>query len=1322
MDTGRKLTRVRKVLKRFLPGNSLREDDRDTRSKAPQQGQIQSNVPMECGPAAAEGEQIQPRDSDVRDTEQDPGTGTSEATVCQPRDSDVRDTDQDPGTSTSEATVCQSRDSDVRDTDQDPGTSTSEATVCQPRDSDVRDTDQDPGTGTSEATVCQPRDSDVRDTDQDPGTSTSEATVCQPRDSDVRDTDQNPGTSTSEATVCQPRDSDVRDTDQDPGTSTSEATVYQPRDSDVRDTDQDPGTSTSEATVCQPRDSDVRDTDQDPGTGTSEATVCQPRDSDVRDTDQDPGTGTSEATVCQPRDSDVRDTDQDPGTSTSEVTVCQLGSSLNTELSSVQQGVGGKLSWVRKVLKRVLPGNSLREDDRDTRSKAPQQGQIESNVPMECGPAAAEPRDSDVRGTDQDPGTSTSEATVCQLGSSLNTELSSPQQGAEPEFTIHDLLAQGEEYRLYQLTKFYGDRLKQAIEEKVERLGWMLTKEGHFSREESDKVTELTEKGNRTESSRLFLSLVMGKGSRVRRAMWESFVTWRTELPKLDRILREIQELGPDPQEYMNIGQGLSELPTQLKDVQQKHKETLKAETETLRVNTILMREKVKVFQLVDRYTELTVISTVRDRTLVEHELLARGRDHEECREEHLRRELEKIRTDQLFQSSFSRSKSKSGSSAAVAGVPGIGKTTMVQKIVYDWATGKIFQQFQFVFSFKFRNLNSINCRINLRELILDQYPDFGNVLREVWKNPEGLLFIFDGLDEYTHNIDFADSRRDTEPKHQCPDPEWWCEVSDIVYSLIQGKLLPGCSVLVTTRPTALHLLEKAEISVWAEILGFVGEERKEYFIRHFEDQTVAEAVFKHVKENEILYTMSYNPSYCWILALALGPFFTQRVRDPQRVPKTITQLYSYYIYNILKNHGREIENPRDVFLRVGQMAFRGVSKKKIVFTDGDLINYNLQPSQFLSGFLMELLEREDSARSVVYTFPHLTIQEFVAAVAQFLNPHPGDILKFLTEAHNTTDGRFEVFLRFVAGLSNPMTARGLEEFLGPFPHQTTCRVIDWVKEEVKRQSGNTWSEAGKRSLLNTLHYLFESQNRGLAQAALGSVETLSFSGMTLTPVDCAVLSHDIGLCDTIKHLDLAVCHIQCEGIQWLGPGLHKCRELRLSGNELGDSGVKLVSAALRNPECKIQKLELDSVGLTDSGAEDLVSALSTKPALTELDLSGNKLGDSGVKLVSEALRNPECKVQKLRLNHVGLTDSGVEDLVSALSTNPSLIELDLVSNSLTDRSVPALRHLLLTLPSLKQIRLRNYVFSEAANRFSETGWEELESLREPRPGLTVTV
>ncbi|XP_067835603.1 NACHT, LRR and PYD domains-containing protein 3-like [Heptranchias perlo] len=897
----------------------------------------------------------------------------------------------------------------------------------------------------------------------------------------------------------------------------------------------------------------------------------------------------------------------------------------------------------------------------------------------------------------------------------------------DPNTAITEFLTKCDDYHLFQLTKFYRDRLEQAIEEVVDGVSSLLTYEWNFSGQEHRKVVDLVEKGNRADSSKLLLNLVMEKGSRARRVNWESFVKMHHAVPKLDKILKEMQELGPDPFDYMNIGRGLSEIPSHLKDIQQKHKETLRVQTETLRVNTILIKEKVKIFQLVTLYTELTVISTVRDRTLVEHELLARGRDHEEWRKKHLRRELEKIRTDQLFQNCFSQrgslfqkmksffQRSSSGSSAAVSGVAGIGKTTMVQKIVYDWATGKIYPHFQFVFSFKFRHLNAINCRINLRNLILDLYPYFGNILGELWKNPEGLLFIFDGLDEFKDSIDFADNRRNTEPQYMCTDPEDWCEVSDIVYSLIQHKLLPGCSVLVTSRPTALHLLEKAEIRVWAEILGFVGEERKEYFNKLFEDQAVAAAVFKHVEENEILYTMCYNPSYCWILGLSLGPFFTQRDRKQQRVPKTITQLYSFYIYNILKNHGREIESPRDVLLKIGEMAFTGVSDKKIVFRNGDLIKYNLQPSQFLSGFMMELLERDDSAQSVVYTFPHLTIQEFVAALAQFLTPDPGDIRKLLREAHSKEDGRFEIFLRFVVGLSSSQSARPLEEFLGPFLHQTICRVIDWVKEKVEGQIGKTASQTGKRDLLNTFHYLFESQNKTLARVTVGSVEILIFSELRLTPIDCAVLSHVIGICHTIKELNLEECSILCEGLQRLGPVLHKCQVLRLGSNNLEDSGVKLLSAALRNPDCKIQETWLKDNDLTDSCTEDLSSALRTNRSLTVLHLSYNKLGDSGVKRLSAALRNPDCKIQKLGLDGVGLTDFCTEDLVSALSANRSLTGLNLESNSFTDRSVPALRSLILTCRRLEWIWL-------GANQFSLNGKKHLKSLQESRPGLRVGV
>ncbi|XP_067836487.1 NACHT, LRR and PYD domains-containing protein 3-like [Heptranchias perlo] len=134
-----------------------------------------------------------------------------------------------------------------------------------------------------------------------------------------------------------------------------------------------------------------------------------------------------------------------------------------------------------------------------------------------------------------------------------------------------------------------------------------------------------------------------------------------------------------------------------------------------------------------------------------------------------------------------------------------------------------------------------------------------------------------------------------------------------------------------------------------------------------------------------------------------------------------------------------------------------------------------------------------------------------------------------------------------------------------------------------------------------------------------------------------------------------------------------------------------------------------------DSGAEDLSSALSTNRSLTVLNLGGNKLGDSGVKLLSAALRNPDCKIQELCLADVGLIDSCIEDLASALRTNRSLTDLSLGSNFFTDRSVPALRSVILTCRSLEWIWLWG-------NKFSSNAKNQLKSLQDTRPRLSVEV
>uniref|UniRef100_A0A4W5K1B1 SPRY-associated domain-containing protein n=1 Tax=Hucho hucho TaxID=62062 RepID=A0A4W5K1B1_9TELE len=91
-------------------------------------------------------------------------------------------------------------------------------------------------------------------------------------------------------------------------------------------------------------------------------------------------------------------------------------------------------------------------------------------------------------------------------------------------------------------------------------------------------------------------------------------------------------------------------------------------------------------------------------------------------------------------------------------------------------------------------------------------------------------------------------------------------------------------------------------------------------------------------------------------------------------------------------------------------------------------------------------------------------------------------------------------------------------------------------------------------------------------------------------------------------------------------------RELDLSNNDLKDSGVKLLSAVLGNPHCKLETLRLSGCGVTEKGCASLVSALESNPShLRELDLSNNDLKDSGVKLLSAVLGNPHCKLETLR-------------------------------------------------------------------------------------------
>ncbi|KAK3569700.1 hypothetical protein QTP86_003125 [Hemibagrus guttatus] len=138
----------------------------------------------------------------------------------------------------------------------------------------------------------------------------------------------------------------------------------------------------------------------------------------------------------------------------------------------------------------------------------------------------------------------------------------------------------------------------------------------------------------------------------------------------------------------------------------------------------------------------------------------------------------------------------------------------------------------------------------------------------------------------------------------------------------------------------------------------------------------------------------------------------------------------------------------------------------------------------------------------------------------------------------------------------------------------------------------------------------------------------------------------------------LSNCSVAAEGCAALAIALGEnpshLLELDLSGNKVGDSGIKQISNLLQNPHCLLETLRLMDNNIREEGYSALAEALKSSH-LIELDLRGNDPGASGVKLLTDLLQDPDCKLNTLRLLKSPAAQEGCDLLYRVLGVNPLL-------------------------------------------------------------------